>query len=120
MNLGNSERTQEIQSAWSDGREIEGWAVYWDMVYRYLADLLDNDPAVRAASLVVRFEQLCDDPATTLRAVMNHCAVDEYRANSRKVCRKYSPSGLLSNFVFICGIGYDTGNDGGHREPMGI
>ena len=86
MNLGNSERTQEIQSAWSDGREIEGWAVYWDMVYRYLADLLDNDPAVRAASLVVRFEQLCDDPATTLRAVMNHCAL----TNTEPILEKYA------------------------------
>jgi hypothetical protein len=77
MNLGDSQRVEQIQAAWSEGREIAGWAMYWDMVYRYVADLLDADPAVRSASLVVNYERFCDDPATTLRAVLDHCELTD-------------------------------------------
>ena len=90
------------------------------MVYRYLADLPHTDAAGRAASLVVRFEQLCDDPATTLRAVMNHYALtntepilEKYAAN---ICRpdyyqtSFSSAELatnIGNYVIASRWGYE-------------
>jgi hypothetical protein len=47
------------------------------MVYGYLARLLASDPQVRKRTLVVRFEDLCDAPEATIRAVLDHCRLPE-------------------------------------------
>jgi hypothetical protein len=68
---------QRIQQAWEDDDEVRGLAMYWDMVYSYLADLLDSDAQVRAAAQVVRFDSLCAAPVQTLQAVLEHCQLPE-------------------------------------------
>jgi hypothetical protein len=75
MNLGDGERVRAILRAWAAGEEVRGWAYYWDMVYGRLARLLDADAQVRAAVRIVRFEDLCDAPAETIRALLDHCAL---------------------------------------------
>jgi hypothetical protein len=77
LNLGDGERVRAIQRAWAAGEEVRGWACYWDMVYGDLAQLLDADALVRAATKVVRFEDLCAAPAETIRAVLDHCALPD-------------------------------------------
>jgi hypothetical protein len=77
MNLGDSECVQQIIQAWTAGEEVRGLAMYWDMVHGYLASLLASDEQVRTAALVVRFEALCSDPVTTLRAVFTHCGLSD-------------------------------------------
>jgi hypothetical protein len=77
MQLGDAVRTAKILDDWSTGRETCGWALYWDMIYSYLFNLLATDEQVRAASLVIRFETLCESPAETLRAVFLHCRLPE-------------------------------------------
>ncbi|MFL5341055.1 MAG: sulfotransferase family protein [Gemmataceae bacterium] len=73
LNLGNRSQVRRVEEAWQQGHEVRGWSYYWDMVYRYLADLLDAQPAIRNAAIVVRFEELCAAPATVLRRVLEHC-----------------------------------------------
>jgi len=77
MNLGNGDRVKQIQQAWAAGEEVRGLAMYWDMVYGYLANLLDSDAQVREAALVVRFETLCAEAAKTLQAVLDHCRLPD-------------------------------------------
>jgi len=77
MNLGDSARVEQIVQAWARGDEVRGQAMYWDMVYGYLAYLLASDARVRAAALVVRFEDLCQAPAESLRSVLNHCVLPD-------------------------------------------
>ncbi len=77
MNLGDGERVRRIEQAWASGEEVRGLAMYWSMVYDYLADLLDSNASVRNAALVVRFEDLCDAPTETLRAVFRHCSLPD-------------------------------------------
>ncbi len=77
LNLGDSRRVQAIQRAWAAGEEVCGWACYWDMVYSYLARILAEDAAVRAAAQIVRFEDLCAAPAKTIAAVLRHCALPD-------------------------------------------
>jgi len=91
MNLGDRERVQKILDAWAVGEEVRGWAIYWDMVYRYLAELLESNEAVRAASLIVRFETLCEHPAASLQAALDHCGlpnpqpiIDRFASTIRK------------------------------------
>jgi hypothetical protein len=77
LNLGDPARVGEVQAAWAGGDEVRGWALYWAMVYRYLADLLDSHEAVRNATVVVRFEDLCERPAEVLGRVLGHCGLAE-------------------------------------------
>ncbi len=77
MHLGQGERVQKIVRFWKNGQEVRGWACYWDMVYRYLAELLATDARVRAAVRTVRFEDLCADPGAIIRAVLDHAGLPE-------------------------------------------
>jgi hypothetical protein len=77
INLGDGSRVQQIQQAWAAGEEVRGLAMYWDMVYSYLTNLLESDSEVREAALVVRFEELCDDPCRILQGVLEHCQLPD-------------------------------------------
>jgi hypothetical protein len=72
LNLGNAEATAEIGRLWREGREIEGWSLYWADVHGFLIDQLDRDPALRRAVLPVDYGTLCNDPKTMIRRVFAH------------------------------------------------
>jgi hypothetical protein len=88
INLGTQERVKLILEAWKSGKEIQGWAIYWDMLYSYLANLLESDPKIRAASIVVRFEDLCERPAEVLKRLLDHCQLPE----TKPVIDKFAPT----------------------------
>jgi hypothetical protein len=87
MNLGDGARVRAILDLWARGEEVRGWARYWDMVYGYLGRLLASDAQVRAAAMVVRYEDLCDAPGDNINAVLDHCAL----ADARPVIEKFAP-----------------------------
>jgi len=87
MNLGEASLVEQIVDDWVRGHEVRGLARYWDMVYAYLARLLAEDEQVRAATLVVRFEALCEAPAETLAALLEHVALPE----ADKIIERYAP-----------------------------
>ncbi|MDX8491502.1 sulfotransferase [Mesorhizobium sp. VK22B] len=66
----------EIVRLWKSGRDVAGWAAYWASVYGYVAAVLD-DPAMAGSMLVVRYEDLCSDPAATLSTILDHCELDD-------------------------------------------
>lgn len=73
VNAGDDAAVARILSCWRDGRDVQGWACYWSHLYeRVLAQLETNAP-LRGATLIVRYEDLCRSPRTTLRAVLDHC-----------------------------------------------
>jgi hypothetical protein len=88
INLGDCERVRMIRSAWTAGDEVRGWAHYWDMVYGYVARLLDTDVRVRAATKIVHFDDMCAAPAETIRAVLQHCALPD----RERVVAEHAPS----------------------------
>lgn len=75
INPGDPEGTRAVIDRWERGREVEGWSWYWRVVYAHLTRLLAGDDAVREATLVVRFESLCNSPAETLAAIARHCGL---------------------------------------------
>jgi hypothetical protein len=77
VNLGDTPRVEQIREALARGDEARGLGLYWDMVYGHLGRVLASDPAVRRASLVVRYEDITADPGATLRAVLRHCELPE-------------------------------------------
>jgi hypothetical protein len=99
MHLGDAARVRQVLDAWAAGEEVRGLAIYWDMVYRYLAHLLDADAPVRDAALVVRYEELCAAPGETLQAVFAHCALsDADRIIDRHAADIQAPTYYQSNF----------------------
>lgn len=73
INAGDTAEVERITRAWARGAEVEGWARYWAHVHAHLTDRLAGNPALRQAAMLVSYEGLCADPATTLRAVFTHC-----------------------------------------------
>ncbi|GGY02166.1 hypothetical protein GCM10007160_32650 [Litchfieldella qijiaojingensis] len=72
INVGDDAMTARITELWETGHEVEGWAYYWADIYRHVADVLDADPALRDACLVVRYEDLCSQPEETLTRLHVH------------------------------------------------
>lgn len=73
INVGDDAMTARITELWETGQEVEGWALYWADIYRHVADVLDADPALREACLVVHYEDLCNQPEEMLIRLHAHC-----------------------------------------------
>jgi hypothetical protein len=73
INSGNTEIIRRIYDLWSKGREIEGWALYWQDIYGHVAEVLNTDSAIRHATLVVDYEMLCNQPDRVISALISHC-----------------------------------------------
>lgn len=73
VNAGDGAAVAAIEAAWGRGEEVEGWARYWAHLHAHLADRLEADARLRAASLVLRFEDLCAAPRESIRRVFDHC-----------------------------------------------
>jgi hypothetical protein len=46
------------------------------MVYGHVAQTLDADPALREATMILRYEDLCENPEETIRRMMAHCRLE--------------------------------------------
>lgn len=80
INPGNNDAIAAVVDCWHRGVEIRGWAKYWALIYGYLADRLDADTVLARRSLVVRYEELCDQAPATLAKVCEHIGVSAARA----------------------------------------
>jgi hypothetical protein len=76
INLGDPAAIEAIVAAWTEGREAEGWALYWRHVYGYLAHLLETRETVRRAALIMRFEDLHTAPQRSVDAILDHCGLE--------------------------------------------
>ncbi len=80
VNVGDGEAVDAVLDCWAHGREVEGWARYWGYVYGFVADRLAANEQLRAASRVVRFEDLCSEPHSTLAEIFEHCRLPDAEA----------------------------------------
>jgi hypothetical protein len=98
IHTGDVNRFETITQLWKAGREVAGWAHYWDMIYRHIADRLAANPALRAATLVMRYEDLCCDPGAMIDMLLRHVnltahnkTVERYREQLSRP-KYYTPS----------------------------
>jgi hypothetical protein len=78
INTGDDALVHDVLAMWERGEEARGWARYWGSIYRHVADSLEANPALRRASLVVLFEDLCESPEPTIRSLLRHCGLEEH------------------------------------------
>ncbi|MFX0091159.1 MAG: sulfotransferase [Candidatus Hodarchaeota archaeon] len=77
INLDNFETIQRIRRLWNQrDTYIKGWAVYWAEVYSYVHRKLQTNPNLARASLLVRYEDLCESPEKTVDTIVDHIEVD--------------------------------------------
>lgn len=76
IHFGDGPAVERVQHLWSAGEEVHGWARYWAMAYGHIAGRLRANTALRSATLIVRYEDLCHDSAPQLRRVLEHCGLD--------------------------------------------
>lgn len=77
INAGDDALARDVRAMWERGEEARGWGRYWASIYRHVADRLETNPALRRASVVVRFEDLCESPDATVRSLLRHCGLEE-------------------------------------------
>ncbi|MES1925881.1 sulfotransferase [Salinisphaera sp. T31B1] len=75
INPGDTAAVQHIEKLWADGREVEGWARYWALIYGALDHQIRHDGELARACLIVRFEDLCHDSSATLERLYSHCGL---------------------------------------------
>jgi hypothetical protein len=75
VNMGDDEAIEDIRRRWRTADEVGGWARYWSHVYGSLRDQLDADARLRQAVLLVRYEDLCEQPAQELERIVEHCGL---------------------------------------------
>lgn len=76
LNVGDTEAVRDIQTLWQSGEEVRGWARYWHLVHSYLADMLEQNNEVEQQTLVLRLEDMCNDPAVQLLRLLEHTALE--------------------------------------------
>ncbi|REK19479.1 MAG: sulfotransferase [Planctomycetota bacterium] len=76
INTGDPEATRQIVDLWRRGEEVRGWARYWAQLHNWLADRIAADASLARSTLVIRFEDLCQDPSATLARLFEHAQLD--------------------------------------------
>ena len=77
INVGDTAVIEEIQSLWNSGEDVRGWARYWSHIYGWILDELEQNDAIRDAAMLVRFEDLCDDPHDVLQRLLTHAGLED-------------------------------------------
>lgn len=91
VHTGDDDLMAAIHDAWRHGRDVEGYALSWHALYRFVADSLDADAVLRDAVLVVRHEDLCAQPGAVLERVFRHCGLPVDDALLRELAASIRP-----------------------------
>ncbi len=71
-NFGDSTASDKIASYWSQGAELQGWALLWRQVYTQVKHYL-GDPQMKEQIKWLRYEDLCSQSESTIDAILDHC-----------------------------------------------
>lgn len=71
VNVGDGV-AREVESLWSEGEEVRGWARYWASLYGFVLETLQSDKDLQDATLIVPYEPLCTDSLNILKRLYAH------------------------------------------------
>ena len=69
--------------AWRSGDDYAGYAILWRSVYEYVQRLVAGNTSLAARILLVRYEDLCDDPENEFARILTFCQLDEHSSALR-------------------------------------
>ncbi|MFW9787374.1 MAG: sulfotransferase [Candidatus Thorarchaeota archaeon] len=77
INVDDTDLVEEIRNDWSNKNTyVEGWAKYWASIYSHVHQTLKNNQQLAKASLVVRYETLCESPDKTIDKIFEHVELE--------------------------------------------
>lgn len=76
ISIGRQDEERAIKALWAEGREALGWARYWALLNGHVLEMLDRDPKLADATLIVRYEDLCERPRATMGRILSHCRLE--------------------------------------------
>lgn len=92
VHFGDDKISEAIGRCWAESREAEGWSRYWAATYRHLLNQLEEQPALRQAVLLFRYEDLCEYSGNVINALLDHCSLDlsKFRQIREEFCQRLS------------------------------
>jgi len=73
INANNTELIQNIRRLWINKETyVKGWAYYWVSIYDFIANNLNANKKLKKATLIVRYNELCDTPAKIIDQILEH------------------------------------------------
>ena len=121
INFGDSAAVSAVERLWIGGEEVRGWARYWSHVYGFLAQRLAANEALRRATLVIRFEDLCWRPEETVCRLAEHCQLPDDEGLRQTLARRlhaptyYRPSLSAAEATAIEEETFDVASQFGYR-----
>ncbi|MCA8998441.1 MAG: sulfotransferase [Planctomycetaceae bacterium] len=92
IHIGNPDTIHRILDLWNSGEEVRGWACYWNALYEWVWKQLQENDTLRAATQVIRYEDLCDAPHRRLAQLLTHCELPEDKNVAAFADRIQAPS----------------------------
>jgi hypothetical protein len=87
INTGDNEIIHKIRKLWKNKETyVKGWAYYWSSIYNYVMNLLEANKEIKESTLVIRYEDLCENPAETIDKILEH---SELPLNNYEKIKKY-------------------------------
>ena len=87
INVGNTELIRKIRKLWRNKKTyVKGWAYYWSSIYDFIANHLDTNKNLKKATLIVRYDDLCETPAKIIDQILEHT---ELSAKKFEKVKKY-------------------------------
>jgi len=73
INVGNTELIRKIRKLWRNKKNyVKGWAHYWASIYDFVANHLDANKKLKKATLIVRYDDLCETPAKIIDKILEY------------------------------------------------
>jgi len=87
INTGDNELIHKIRRLWKNEKTyVKGWAYYWSSLYDYVMNLLEANKKIKESTLIIRYEDLCENPAETIDKILEH---SELPLNNFEKIKKY-------------------------------
>ncbi len=117
INLGNTELIHKIRELWRNKKTyVKGWAYYWYSIYNFVANHLDANKKLKKATLIVRYDDLCETPAKIIDKILEHTELptkkfEEIKSYYVKYLHKptyYTPDFSNKDLAYISVVTKDT------------
>ncbi len=73
INVNNTEIIHKIRELWKSKKTyVKGWAYYWNAIYDFIANCLDTNQKLKNATLIVNYNDLCENPAEIINRILKH------------------------------------------------
>ncbi|MFX1390378.1 MAG: sulfotransferase [Promethearchaeota archaeon] len=73
INVKNTEEIRKIREMWKSKESfVKGWAYYWRSIYHFIANQLDINDLLKKAILIIKYEDLCENPSNTIDKILKH------------------------------------------------